>query len=150
MRAVVQVAKRASVTVDGKVVARIQRGLLVLLGVAQEDTAEDALWMAEKLAHLRVLPDEEGRMNRSLLDTGGEALVVSQFTLLGDAQKGRRPSFTRAAAPERALALYEEVMNHMGSLGIAVQKGVFGAHMEVEVINDGPVTILLESPQRGE
>lgn len=144
----VQVCQRASVTVDGQVVARIGPGFLILLGVARDDGPEDARWMAEKLAHLRILPDDEGRMNRSLLETGREALLVSQFTLLGDAQKGRRPSFTEAAPPDVAIPLYELVIQHLEDLGVPVQKGVFGAHMEVELVNDGPVTLLLESPKR--
>lgn len=155
MRAVVQVCQRAEVRVAAMPddagaraaapVARIGRGFLVLLGVAKDDTAEDAEQMAERIANLRVCRDEEGKMNRSLLDTGGEALVVSQFTLYGDARQGRRPSFIAAASGDEARRLYQAVVDGLSARGVPVGTGVFGAHMEVELVNDGPVTILLDS-----
>lgn len=145
MRACVQRVLRARVTVDRAVVGEIQRGLLVLLGVAQSDTETDARQLAEKIAGLRVFDDEAGRMNRSLAEIGGAMLVVSQFTLLGDCRKGRRPSFTDAAAPEEAERLYEVFVASVGLLGLEVATGVFRAQMDVELVNDGPVTLLLDS-----
>ena len=145
MRALVQRVTEASVTVEGTVVGRIGPGLLVLLGVAHADTEAEAEWVARKLADLRVFPDAEGRMNRSLVDAGGEALVVSQFTLYGSIKKGTRPSFTDAAAPEPATRLYEHVARRLSDhLGRPVPTGVFGAHMTVALVNDGPVTLLVE------
>ena len=145
MRAVVQRVKRASVDIEGKEAGEIGSGLLVFLGVGERDSEEDAEYLARKVAHLRIFPDEKGMMNRAIGDTGGALLVVSQFTLWADCVKGRRPSFTRAAAPERAKDLYEHFNSHLRRLGLPVSTGVFQAHMEVHLINDGPVTILLDS-----
>jgi D-aminoacyl-tRNA deacylase len=145
MRAVVQRVKSASVTVDGEKVSEIGTGLLIFLGVAQEDSAADIDYLANKIANLRIFEDDDGRMNCSLLDVGGEALVVSQFTLYGDCRKGRRPSFIAAARPEKADALYQEFMEGLGQMEVSVKAGVFQAMMDVELINDGPVTILLDS-----
>ena len=145
MRAVVQRVSRASVSVDGRVTGEIGPGLLVLVAVGREDTATAAGAMAEKVANLRVFSDDAGKMNRSLLDTGGAALAISQFTLYGDARGQRRPSFIQAAAPELGKALYEEFVRAMRTLGVRVETGVFQAHMAVELVNDGPVTILLDS-----
>ncbi len=144
MRAVVQRVSRASVTVDGQVVGAIGRGVVVLLGVTHNDGEAEAAWLARKIAGLRIFEDEAGKMNASLLDVGGEALVVSQFTLYGDARKGRRPSFTRAAPPEIAAPLVDRFAELLRQAGVPVQTGRFGAHMLVEIHNDGPVTILLE------
>ncbi len=135
---------RASVRVDGSLRSEIGAGVLVLLGVAADDTDVEAERLAGKVARLRVFENEEGRFDRSLLDAGGAALVVSQFTLLADTGKGNRPSFTAAAAPERAEALYEHFCAALRQLGVAVETGVFGARMEVELLNDGPVTIVLD------
>ena len=145
MRAVIQRVKSASVTVEGKVVSEIQKGLLVFLGVAQEDTPADVDYMASKIANLRIFEDDEGRMNLSILDIGGEALVVSQFTLYGDCRKGRRPSFIHAARPEKADPLYQAFMDEISQLGVPVKAGIFQAMMDVELINDGPVTMMLDS-----
>jgi D-tyrosyl-tRNA(Tyr) deacylase len=144
VRIVVQRVSRASVDVDGVVVGSIDAGLLLLVGIEPSDTEDDILRAGEKVANLRVFPDEAGQMNRSLVETGGSALVVSQFTLLGDARKGRRPSFVGAAPPEQAEAMVERFVEVMRSSGIHVETGVFGASMEVELVNSGPVTILLE------
>jgi len=140
MRAVVQRVSEASVTVDGTVVGEIGAGLLVLLGVHREDSEQEADRMAEKLLALRVFQDAEGRMNRSVVDTGGEVLCVSQFTLYGDTRKGTRPSFGQAAPGEIAEPLYERVRLKLGAAG-----GMFGAHMNVSLVNDGPVTLVVES-----
>src|ERR1700736_3817228 len=145
MRAVVQRVSRASVTVEGRVTGDIKLGLMVLLGVGREDTAPVATSMAEKTANLRIFEDEQGKMNRSLLDVQGSALVVSQFTLYGDARGQRRPSFISAAPPEIAATLYEEFNSALRALGITVATGVFQAMMSVELVNEGPVTILLDS-----
>ena len=145
MRAVIQRVKSASVTVEGRVVSEIREGLLVFLGVAQEDTLADIDYMANKIANLRIFEDDQGRMNLSILDIGGEALVVSQFTLYGDCRKGRRPSFIAAARPEKADPLYQEFMDKISQLGVPVKAGIFQAMMDVELINDGPVTMLLDS-----
>jgi D-tyrosyl-tRNA(Tyr) deacylase len=136
---------RAKVTVGGEVVGRIERGLLVLLGVAQDDTQDDAIYLATKIAGLRIFPDDEGKMNRSLADAGGGMLVVSQFTLLGDCRKGRRPSFIAAARPEKAIELYHGFVAEVRGQGIAVETGRFQEHMEVELVNDGPVTLILDT-----
>jgi len=154
LKAVIQRVTKTSVSVGAETVGRIGPGLLVLLGVAQGDTAADARRLAEKTAGLRIFSDVEGRFNLSLLDTGGEALVVSQFTLLADSRKGRRPSFTGAAPPEEAEPLVGEYENALRRLGVRVAGGRFGAHMQVEILNDGPVTIILDSaelerPRRG-
>ncbi len=145
MRAVVQRVTRASVTVDARVAGEISNGLVVLLGVGRQDTAESAAYLAEKIANLRIFADEAGKMNRSLVETGGSALVVSQFTLYGDTRGGRRPSYTRAAPPEEANRLYEEFVRALRAHGVRVETGVFQAHMDVELVNDGPVTLLLDS-----
>lgn len=145
MRAVVQRVSRAKVTVDGEVTGEIGKGFLVLLGVAEGDSAEDARYMAQKIAGLRVFEDPEGKMNLGLTDVGGEMLVVSQFTLLGDCRKGRRPSFIAAARPETANALYQEFVKAVEGQGINVGTGRFQVHMDVELVNDGPVTLLLDS-----
>ena len=147
MRAVIQRVKESSVTVDKNRIAEIGAGLLVLLGVAREDTAGDAQYLADKIAHLRIFEDDRGKMNRSLLETGGEMLVVSQFTLLGDCRKGRRPSFVQAAQPDEATALYLHFVDKVREQGISVKTGQFRAMMEVALINDGPVTLILESNQ---
>jgi D-tyrosyl-tRNA(Tyr) deacylase len=145
MRACVQRVSRSRVTVGGEVTGEIGHGLMVLLGVAQGDDERDARALADKIAQLRVFEDEYGLMNRSLVDTGGAMLVVSQFTLLGDCRKGRRPSFIAAAAPESAQALYESFVAAVASHGVDVATGRFRQHMQVELINDGPVTVLLDS-----
>ncbi|AVX31945.1 D-tyrosyl-tRNA(Tyr) deacylase [Carboxydocella thermautotrophica] len=145
MRAVVQRARYGRVTVAGQVIGEIGPGLVVLLGVGQDDGEEDARYLAEKIAHLRIFPDQEGKLNLSVKDSGGEVLLVSQFTLYGDCRKGRRPSFTEAAPPEQALALYERVRALLEEHGIKVATGQFQAEMLVELANDGPVTMLLDS-----
>ena len=144
MRAVVQRVSSASVEVDGVPVGRCGRGLLVLLAVAPPDGEAQALWMARKLAGLRIFPDHTGRMNRSVKEAGGAILLISQFTLYGDARKGRRPSFVAAADPEMGEVLFDRLKERLESEGIEVACGVFGAHMEVELVNDGPVTLILE------
>jgi len=145
LRAVVQRVKQAGVSVGGKEVSRIQKGHLVLLGVGQGDTREDLEYLAEKIVNLRVFEDAQGKMNLSLKEINGQVLVVSQFTLYGDCRKGRRPSFTSAAAPETAEAFYEEFCKIVSQQGVPVEKGVFGAHMEIDLINDGPVTLMMDS-----
>lgn len=145
MRAVVQRVSRARVVVEARVTGEIAAGFLVLLGVGRADTSETAAVMAERIVNLRIFNDERGKMNRSLLDTGGAILVVSQFTLYGDARGGRRPSFIQAAAPEQGKSFYEEFVRAVAALGVRVETGVFQAHMSVELTNDGPVTILLDS-----
>jgi D-tyrosyl-tRNA(Tyr) deacylase len=145
MRAVVQRVSRASVTVEGRVTGEIGSGLMILLGVGREDTPAVAASLAEKVANLRIFEDEQGKMNRSLLEVNGGALVVSQFTLYGDARGQRRPSFITAAPPEKAKALYEEFTVAMQGLGVTVATGVFQTTMSVELVNEGPVTILLDS-----
>ena len=145
MRAVVQRVSRVRVTVDGGVTGEITTGLLILLGVGRNDTSAIAVGMAERIANLRIFEDDQRKMNRSLLDVNGSALVVSQFTLYGDARGQRRPSFVAAAPPEQAKNLYEEFAEALRSLGVTVATGVFGAMMSVELVNEGPVTILLDS-----
>ncbi len=145
MRAVVQRVSEASVRVEGEVVGAIGPGLLVLLGVGQGDREEDAEYLAEKTLHLRIFPDEAGQMNRSVLEVRGEVLAVSQFTLLGDARRGRRPGFAEAAPPEEANRLYEHFVERLHPSGLKVATGVFRAMMEVALVNQGPVTILLDS-----
>lgn len=144
MRIVVQRVRQARVSVNGETVAAIGPGVVVLVGVTHGDTPEEARWLAQKVAGLRIFEDAEGKMNLGLLDVGGEALVVSQFTLYGDARKGRRPSFTEAAPPEIAEPLVQRFVEELAATGVPVQTGIFGAHMLVEIYNDGPVTILLE------
>src|SRR5579863_972779 len=145
MRAVLQRVSRAQVTVEGRVTGEIGAGLLVLLGVGKEDTPAVTASMAEKVAHLRIFQDEQGKMNRSLVDTKGSALVVSQFTLYGDARGQRRPSFISAAPPELAASLYEKFNEALRGLGVIVATGIFQTMMSVELVNEGPVTILLDS-----
>ena len=148
MRAVVQRVSRSRVTVAGEVIGSIGKGMLVLLGVEQDDTEQDSHTLADKLIGLRIFDDDEGKMNLSLTDIGGEMLVVSQFTLLGDCRKGRRPSFVAAAAPEKANELYEAFVAAVAVQGIRVATGRFRAMMDVELVNDGPVTLLLDSRKR--
>ena len=145
MRAVLQRVTRARVLVEGDIAGEIGPGLVVLLAVGREDNAATASFMAEKIANLRIFGDEQGKMNRSLLDAGGAVLAVSQFTLYGDARGQRRPSFIQAAPPEQGKALYEEFVRALRGLGVTVATGVFQTHMSVEIVNDGPVTILLDS-----
>jgi len=145
LRAVVQRVSLGRVTVDGRLTGEIGRGLVVLLGIASDDGESDLSYLVEKITNLRVFEDEEGRMNRSLLDVGGEMLVVSQFTLYGDCRKGRRPSFTAAARPEVGELYYEGFVNAVADLGIKTATGEFGAMMDVELVNEGPVTLLLDS-----
>ena len=146
MIAAVQRVSRASVSVDGELVSEVGEGLLVLLGVSVTDTAGDAAWLAKKIAGLRMFRAPEGQPERSVLEIGGEVLAVSQFTLLGNCRKGRRPSFTRAAPGPDAEALYEEFCARLRDLGVPVGTGRFGAMMEVSLVNDGPYTLLVESP----
>lgn len=145
MRSVVQRVGRASVTVQGETVGSIGRGLLVLLGVEEGDTEKDALYMADKIAKLRIFEDEQAKMNLSVSQVGGEVLLVSQFTLLGDARGQNRPGFTRAASPDEADRLYHAVCERICQSGLRVETGRFRTHMAVELLNDGPVTILLDS-----
>lgn len=145
MRAVVQRVKKSSVSVDEKTVGQIGKGLMVLIGVEDGDTDKDAEYISDKVTGLRIFEDQQGKMNLSVEDIKGEILAVSQFTLLADARKGRRPGFSRAAAPEEANRLYRSVIEKMSSKGINVEEGVFQAEMMVEIHNDGPVTILLDS-----
>lgn len=145
MRAVVQRVSRARVTVDGDVVGQIGPGYVVLLGVAREDDEAAADYMADKIAGLRVFEDEAGKMNRSIQDAGGAILAISQFTLYGDVRRGRRPGFDRAGRPEQAEPLYERFVARLRAMGLHVETGRFQTHMEVELVNDGPVTILIDS-----
>jgi D-tyrosyl-tRNA(Tyr) deacylase len=148
MRAVVQRVGHASVKVEGQLAGKIAEGLLVLLGVGRDDSEADADYLAGKIAGLRIFEDEGGKMNRSVLDMGGAVLAVSQFTLLGDVRKGKRPSFDEAAPPERAKALYERFVQGVRALGLGCETGRFQEKMEVELLNHGPVTILLDSKKR--
>lgn len=145
MRVVVQRSKRAKVTVSGEITGQITSGLVLLVGVTHDDKEEDAAFLADKIANLRIFEDEAEKMNLSLLDVGGQILSVSQFTLYGDCRKGRRPSFIDAARPEQALPIYNEFNRFLREKGIHVETGRFGAMMEVELINDGPVTLIVES-----
>ena len=147
MRAVIQRVKQSSVKTDNRIVGQTGPGLLVLLGVAKEDGSDDADYLVNKIASLRIFEDDNGKMNRSLLESGGEMMVVSQFTLLADCRKGRRPSFVNAAEPGMATELYEYFVSRVCNLGITVATGRFRAMMEVELINEGPVTIIIESPR---
>ena len=149
MRACIQRVSQASVTVAGEITGRIECGLLVLLGVASGDTDDDAHQLAQKIVELRIFNDNDGKMNRSLLDTGGAVLVVSQFTLLGDCRKGRRPSFTEAAPPNEAQRLYEKFVSAVAGQGVRVETGRFREHMDVALVNDGPVTLLLDTRALG-
>ena len=145
MRAVVQRVSSSSVTVDGSVIGSTNQGLLVLVGITDTDTTEDVQYICDKVSHLRIFEDEQDKMNLSVLDVGGEVCVVSQFTLYGDARKGRRPNFMKAAPPEMAECLYLELVEAFKGRGLIVSAGQFQAHMQVELVNDGPVTILLDS-----
>jgi D-tyrosyl-tRNA(Tyr) deacylase len=145
MRAVVQRVSEASVRIDDEEVGRISQGILVLLGVCQDDEPNDAAYLAEKVVHLRIFADEQGKMNRSLLDVGGGLLAVSQFTLWGDCRKGRRPSFVAAAEPKKAEMLYDAFVQRAGRLGVTIATGRFQEMMQVSLVNDGPVTLLLDS-----
>jgi D-tyrosyl-tRNA(Tyr) deacylase len=147
MRAVIQRVEKSSVKVDDQIISRIGRGLLVLLGIDQQDLHRDAEYLAKKIANLRIFEDDNGKMNCSLLEVAGEMLVVSQFTLLGDCRKGRRPSFATAADPAKATELYEYFIEKMNDLEISVKTGCFGAMMQVSLVNDGPVTLIVESPR---
>ena len=144
MRVLLQRVARAEVRVDGQGTGRSERGMLLLVGFTHTDGAEQLAWMAEKIAGLRVFADAEDKMNRSIADVGGALLVVSQFTLYGDADKGRRPSFVDAARPEQAIPLYERFLERLRATGLRVETGIFGASMQVELVNDGPVTLWLE------
>lgn len=145
MRAVIQRVSSASVETEGQKIANIGLGMLILLGIGEEDTEEDAQYIADKAANLRIFEDDFGKMNQSIKEIRGEILLISQFTLYGDARKGRRPSFAHAAQPERAAALYEKTAQNLIEHGLPVQLGAFGADMDVAMVNQGPVTILLES-----
>ena len=145
MRAVIQRVSEASVTVDQEVVGRIGAGFVVLLGVEDIDTDNEVAAMVQKIVDLRIFNDDEGKFNRSLMDTGGSVLLISQFTLLGDCRKGRRPSFIKAARPDQAIPLYKAVISGLRVKGVTVATGVFGAHMDVQLINDGPVTLLVDT-----
>jgi len=145
MKAVLQRVQRAAVVVDGASVARIGKGILALVAISREDTAKDLHWMARKIAELRIFNDSEGKLNLSLQDTGGELLVVSQFTLFGDCRKGRRPSYSDAASPSDAESMYEEFVGIVRGIFPGVQTGKFQAMMDVSLINDGPVTLILDS-----
>ncbi len=149
MRAVIQRVRRASVIVNGKTVGQIGPGLLILLGMGKRDRGDDADWMAEKIAHLRIFEDSEERMDRSLLETAGEALVVSQFTLYSDVHKGRRPDFTAAAGSAEAEPLYDRFIQGLRNRGIRVESGIFGARMLVQLENDGPVTLIMDRGGEG-
>ena len=146
MRAVIQRVKRASVEVDGALTGQVGPGVLILLGVAPDDTEQQVRWLVDKVAGLRIFTDDAGKMNLSLVDIDGAALVVSQFTLYGDCRKGRRPSFTKAAPPAVAEPLYEAYCARLKSLGITVATGIFGADMQVSLVNDGPVTLVIDTP----
>jgi len=149
MRAVIQRVKSASVSIEGRVTGSIQSGLMVLLGIEEADNAEDIEWLSGKIVRLRIFPDAEGVMNRSVQEAAGEVLLVSQFTLFASTKKGNRPSYIRAARPETAIPLYEAFIRRLGEeLGRAAQTGEFGADMQVELVNDGPVTILVDSKAR--
>lgn len=148
MRACIQRVSRARVVVDSETVGEIGRGLLVLLGIAGTDTDSELIWLADKIVGLRIFEDDAGKMNCSLSEVEGQILVVSQFTLYGDCRKGRRPSFTSAAAPEMAEAMYEKFVTHLVEQGISTAAGRFRKHMDVELINDGPVTIWIDTDER--
>ncbi len=148
MRAVIQRVSEGSVSIEGKIIGEINQGLVILLGVTHDDTREDADYLSEKIANLRIFNDDAGKMNRSLLDVNGAVLAISQFTLYGNTRKGRRPSFIEAAPPDIADPLYEYFMANLREKGVVVEKGQFGAMMQVKIFNDGPVTILLDSQER--
>jgi D-tyrosyl-tRNA(Tyr) deacylase len=148
MRVVIQRSNQAKVTVEGKITGQIEFGFVVLVGITHEDSLEDAQFVADKIANLRVFEDNEGKMNRSLLDVGGQVLSISQFTLYGDCRKGRRPNFMQAAKPEHAKPLYEQFNDALREKGIKVETGVFGAMMDVQLNNHGPVTVIIESKEK--
>lgn len=148
MKVVVQRSKEAKVTVDGNITGQISKGFVLLVGVTHHDTFEDAEFVSDKVAHLRIFEDENGKMNLSLMDVGGEILSVSQFTLYGDCRKGRRPNFMEAARPEHAIEIYEKFNASLREKGITVETGVFGAMMDVSLVNDGPVTLIIESKNK--
>ncbi len=148
MRALVQRVTRAEVTVEGRITGSIQRGLLVLVGATHTDTDADAVWLAAKISGLRVFADEAGKMNRDVREAGGRVLVVPQFTLYGDARRGRRPEFMEAARAQQAEPLYDRFCAALAAAGIQPERGVFQAHMEVSLVNDGPITLMIESPRR--
>jgi len=148
MRVVLQRVSSASVTVEGQIVGQIASGWLILLGVEQGDSIASVHWLVEKVIHLRAFSDEQGTVNRSVLDVGGELLVVSQFTLAGDCRKGRRPGFDRAAAPQEAKVLYELFCEQATSMGVGLQRGIFQADMKVALVNDGPVTFVIDHPEK--
>jgi D-tyrosyl-tRNA(Tyr) deacylase len=145
VRVVVQRVKSASVTIEHKVEGKIDAGLMILVGVAETDSEEEVMYIANKCAHLRIFEDEQGKMNTSLLETGGSILAISQFTLLADTRKGRRPSFIKAAAPDKGNTLYLRFVRALKEMGIHVETGIFGAMMDVELINNGPVTIIIDT-----
>ena len=145
MRGVVQRVSEAHVKVDGEIVGQIEQGLVVLLGVTEGDTEADLKYLVEKTIHLRIFEDDEGKMNRSVLDVGGSILAISQFTLMGDCRKGRRPSFITAAKPEEADAMYQKYVEQIRAQGVRVETGIFRADMKVHLVNDGPVTLILDS-----
>lgn len=145
MRGVIQRVKHANVSVDNKIIGSINHGILLFLGVEDIDDEKDLEYMCDKVPNLRIFEDENGKMNKSMIDVNGSLLVISQFTLLGDARKGRRPSFIQAAIPEKAIPMYEEFIKRMKERNIITESGEFGADMQVELVNDGPVTILLDS-----
>ncbi|MGF2617212.1 D-tyrosyl-tRNA(Tyr) deacylase [Rossellomorea vietnamensis] len=146
MKVVLQRSREASVTAEGELSGEIKSGFVLLVGVTHEDTEKDAGWLADKIVNLRVFEDDEGKMNRSLLDVGGEILSVSQFTLYGDCRKGRRPNFMGAAKPQQAEKVYDYFNEQLTSKGVKVETGVFGSMMDVKLTNDGPVTLIIESP----
>ncbi|WP_307339996.1 D-aminoacyl-tRNA deacylase [Caldalkalibacillus uzonensis] len=150
MKVVVQRSKQAKVTVNGEVTGQIDRGFVLLVGVTHDDTKQDAEYLADKVAYLRVFADEEGKMNRSLLEVDGQVLSVSQFTLYGDCRKGRRPNFMQAAKPDQAKQLYEHFNQSLREKGVSVETGEFGAMMQVELVNDGPVTLIIDSQERSQ
>ena len=150
MRAIIQRVNQAAVTVDGTIVGQIQQGLLVLLGVGQNDGEPEAQLLAEKIVQMRIFSDSDGKFNMSIVDVGGAILAVSQFTLYADTRRGRRPSFSNAARPELALPLFEHFCAAVRNFGLQVETGVFGAHMDVALVNDGPVTIILDSDKFSE
>jgi D-tyrosyl-tRNA(Tyr) deacylase len=148
LRVVLQRVSRASVEVENKVIGKIENGLLVLLGIHVDDNMKELEWMVNKVVGLRIFEDEEGKMNNSLKDADGNLLVVSQFTLYGDCEKGRRPGFTDAARPDKAIPMYEEFIKRCQDLGVHVETGEFGADMKVDLLNDGPITLIIDSPER--
>ncbi|MBQ9739021.1 MAG: D-tyrosyl-tRNA(Tyr) deacylase [Alphaproteobacteria bacterium] len=148
MKTIIQRVNHSSIVVSGDIVGKIGTGLCVLVGAEPDDTSKDVEWMANKLVNLRIFEDENGKMNKSLLDINGDALLVSQFTLLADCSTGRRPSFTGAGDPKKAEAIFDALVDKVSSLGVCVQTGVFGADMTVQIENNGPATFILESPKK--